>query len=230
MANVLVIGDVHEPASHPKYLRFCKDLRDEWECDKVVFIGDVADWQAISFHAKHPGLPNTGDEFKLIKKKVKPWYDAFPDAKIMIGNHDDRPFRLGRSVNIADELIKDQNTLWGTPKWEWIYETVIDDVYYFHGTGHGGLYPSINKAKSIGMSVVMGHCHSVCGIWWTASPIKRFFGMNVGCGIDINKMQFEYGINHIRRPILAAGVVLGGIPYLEVMPCGPGEKYHKRGE
>jgi len=227
MSNVLIPGDLHIPAHHPKYLQFCKDLYDEWNCDKVVMVGDIPDWQAISAHDKHPDLPSAGDEYELIQKKIKPWYDAFPNATVMIGNHDDRPFRLGRTVNLSDRLIKDQNTLWKTPKWKWLYETIIDGVYYFHGTGHGGLYPSINKAKSLGMSVVMGHCHYAAGIWWTASPVQRFFGMNVGCGIDIDKLQFLYGINHIRRPILAAGVVLDGIPYLEIMPCGKNERYYK---
>lgn len=227
MANVLVIGDIHEPAAHPKYLRFCQDLQEEWECDRVIMIGDIMDWEAISFHSKNPHLPSAGDEYKLTRRQVQKWYKAFPDAEIMIGNHDDRPFRLGRTVNIPDELIKDQNTLWQTPKWRWMYEKVFESVYYFHGTGHGGLYPAINKAKSIGMSVVMGHCHSVAGYQWTASPIKRFFGMSTGCGIDIDKMQFEYGKNHIRRPILGAGLVLDGKPYHEIMPCGKGERYYK---
>lgn len=226
--NILAIGDIHEPASHPRYLQFCKDLQDEWQCDKVIMMGDIMDWEAISFHAKHPSLPSAGDEYKLTREKVQLWYDAFPNAEIMIGNHDDRPFRLGRTVNIPDELIKDQNTLWQTPRWKWKYETVLDGVYYFHGNKHGGLYPAINKARSMGMSVVMGHVHVAAGVWWSASPLKRFFGMNIGCGIDIDKMQFEYGKNHIRRPILGAGVILDGIPYHEIMPVGPGEKYHKR--
>jgi len=225
--KILVIGDLHIPAQHPKYLQFCQDLYDEWQCDKVISIGDVVDWQAISVHDKHPDLPNTGEEYELIQAAIKPWYDSFPDAIVTTGNHDSRPFRLGRTVNLSDRLIKDQNTLWKTPRWKWVPEIVVDGVYYHHGMGASGQYPAFNKAKSMGMSVVSGHVHASAGIWWSASPLTRFFGMNVGCGIDIHKLQFEYGINYNRRPILAAGVVIKGTPYLEIMPCGKEEEYHK---
>jgi len=227
MNRILVIGDLHEPATHPKYLQFCKDLYDEWRCNKVIMIGDAVDWQAISVHDKHPDLPSAGKEYELIQEAIKPWYEAFPHAVITEGNHDLRPFRLGKTVNLSDRLIKDQNTLWNTPKWTWIPEIVVDEVYYYHGMGVSSLYPAFNKARSMGMSVVSGHVHSAAGVWWAASPRGRFFGMNVGCGVDIDKLQFEYGIYHIRRPILAAGIVLGSIPYLEIMPCAQGEKYYK---
>jgi hypothetical protein len=78
------------------------------------------------------------------------------------------------------------------------------------------------------MSVVMGHFHSRAGVVWKANPLRRIFGMDVGCGIDIKAFQFVYGKHTQERPILAAGVVIDGIPYHEVMPCGEGEKYDKR--
>jgi len=41
MTRVLVIGDVHEPASHPAYLSFCQHLAEKWDTQRVVFIGDI---------------------------------------------------------------------------------------------------------------------------------------------------------------------------------------------
>ena len=108
-----------------------------------------------------------------------------------------------------------------------MHELIIDNVYYHHGTGSGGLYPALNKAKNMGMSVISGHTHASSGIWWLASPRHRFFGMNVGCGIDVDQLAFDYGRNHVRKPILSAGIVLDGIPYLEIMPCSKGERYYK---
>ena len=52
MARVLAIGDLHEPATHPGYLDFCLDLYEVWDCDTVVFLGDIVDHHNISFHAK----------------------------------------------------------------------------------------------------------------------------------------------------------------------------------
>ena len=41
--TVLAVGDIHAPVDHPKYLKFCKDLYDEYDCNEVVLIGDVVD-------------------------------------------------------------------------------------------------------------------------------------------------------------------------------------------
>ena len=71
MSKKLLIGDIHEPVSHPGYLPFCQDLSDQWDCDSVTFMGDVADYQAISFHANHPQCPGADDDFILAKQKIQ---------------------------------------------------------------------------------------------------------------------------------------------------------------
>lgn len=228
MARVLVIGDIHCPAHHPGYLQFCKDLHREWRCNTVVFIGDVVDLQAISFHAHNPNCPGPADEYILAKRQIQQWYRAFPKAKVCIGNHDERVIRLAESVNIPSRFLRDYADIWQTPGWNWKYEHIVDGVYYFHGTAQGGTHPAWNAAGKMLMSVVMGHCHSRSGVKWRANPLTRVFSVDVGCGIDVDAYQFAYG-RHIKdRPILSASVILDGIPYHEVMPCGKGEKYHKR--
>lgn len=227
MAKILVIGDIHEPVSHPGYLDFCKDLYDEWRCNTVVFIGDVVDWHGISFHAAHPECPGPDDEFELAHVAVQKWYKAFPKASICIGNHDERIIRLAESVNIPSRFIRSYAEIWDTPKWTWDWDFIIDDVFYFHGTGNGGVHAAFNAMKKRLMSVVMGHCHSVAGIKWLVNPQKRIFGMDVGTGIDVRAMQFAYGRHMIQKPILSAGIVLDGTPYHEMMPCSHGEKYDR---
>ncbi|GAF88565.1 unnamed protein product [marine sediment metagenome] len=227
MARVLVVADVHEPVSHPGYLDFCKDLRREWGCDTTVFIGDVVDFQAISFHAAHPECPGPADEHKLAHQKIAKWCKAFPEATVTIGNHDERVIRLAESVNIPRKFLREYADIWDTPKWTWTADTIIDDVYYFHGTGAGGIHPAFNAAKNRLMSAVMGHCHSTAGVKWIASPQRRVFGMDVGTGIDVAAWNFAYGQHCPKRPILSAGVVLDGVPYHEIMPVGRGERYSK---
>ncbi|GAF71543.1 unnamed protein product, partial [marine sediment metagenome] len=101
-----------------------------------------------------------------------------------------------------------------------------DNVCYFHGTGFSGIHPAWNALNGKLMSVVMGHCHSRAGIKWLATPTQRIFGMDVGTGIDSKAWQFVYGKHLKFRPILSCGVVINGMPYLEVMPCAKGEKYN----
>ena len=166
MSRVLTIGDIHEPVSHPGYLQFCQDLYYEWNCDTVVWIGDVSDFQAISFHAANPMCPGPDDEYTLAKQKIQKWYKAFEHAKkkkICIGNHDERVIRLAESVNIPSKFLRDYKEIWKTPKWEWDHEHIIDGVYYFHGTAMGGVHPAWNAAAKMLMPVVMGHLHSRSG-------------------------------------------------------------------
>lgn len=227
MARVLVIGDIHCPVAHPGYLAFCRDLRDQNKCDRVVFIGDVVDHHAISFHTHHPDAPGPKDEHELASYHIARWARVFPSATVCVGNHDARVIRLAESVNIPSKFLRDYSEIWKTPKWDWKDDFTTDDVYYFHGTGSGGLHPSFNSMCKLLMSVVQGHIHSAGGIKWRANPTRRIFGMDTGCGIDDRAYAFAYGAAQKIRSILSAGVVIDGIPQHVIMPCGPGEKYHR---
>lgn len=224
--RVLVIGDLHLPAERKGYLEFCLDLYEMWDCNRVVFIGDVVDWHAISFWAKRPECPGPADEYRLARDKVQRWADAFPKALVCIGNHDERPRRLARSVSIPDFMVRDYADLWPAPGWVWDWRFSIDGVSYRHGTGAGGIHPSWTLMSKVHQSCVIGHCHSRSGIKWTCNENMRMFGMDVGCGIDEKAFQFIYGRDIVERPFLSAGVVIDGVPYHEPMPCGRGERYH----
>lgn len=225
--RILACGDPHEPVSHPGYLTFCQDLYEQWNCDSVVIMGDIADQSAISFHANNPNCPGPKDEYELTWQAMQKWYSAFPDAKVCIGNHDERVMRLAESVNIPAKYLRDFNEVWGTASWDWAYDHTIDGVYYYHGTGTSGLYPAANAMKKMLMSVVMGHNHARAGIYNMANPNQRIFGLDTGCGIDIRAWQFAYGKHMKARPILGAGIILDGSEaHSEIMPMGKGEKYH----
>ena len=143
MSRVLFVPDLHEPVAHPAALEFCKDLYDAWDCNKVIFIGDVVDHHAISFHAHHPQCPGPDDEYELAYNKIQKWVEAFPKAEVMIGNHDARVLRLAETVNIPARYLRDYKEIWDTPKWEWKYETELDGAYVFHGTD----VHSLSKSK-----------------------------------------------------------------------------------
>ena len=227
MSNVLVVGDIHEPVSRRGYLKFCKDIYREWDCDRIVFIGDIVDWSAISFHVHNPQAPGPHDEYLLALAKIQKWYKAFPKAEVMIGNHDARPRRVAEANSIPAKFIRNYADIWKTPNWDWKPSTVIDDVFYCHGHGKGGgNTPAWNLSKKMGMSVCIGHFHSKGGVNWSANPLRRWFGMDVGTGIDDEAYAFAYAKEQVTRSILSCGVVLSGVPYHEIMPVGKGEAYH----
>jgi len=224
--NKLVIGDLHLPASRKGYLSFCLDLCEQWNCTEVIFIGDVIDHHAISFHARHPEMPGPKDEYELTLHCVEEWHEAFPKAYVCRGNHDDRIMRLAESVGIPETFLRPLSELYQTPGWVWDWDFVIDDIYFFHGEGCSGVHPAFNAAKKMLMSTVMGHVHAAAGVKWLSNPKKRIFSMDVSTGIDDKQMAFAYGKHAKQRSMLGAGVIVDGIPYYEPMPAGKGEKYH----
>ena len=107
MSKVLCIGDVHEPVCRPGYLNFCKKIHKKYNCNQVVFMGDVVDWHAISFHVHHPECPGPPDEYRMAYKGIQKWRKVFPKAKVCIGNHDERIIRLAESVDIPAKFLRD---------------------------------------------------------------------------------------------------------------------------
>lgn len=227
MSKVLVVGDVHAPVTHPAYLTFCRDIADQWGCNRIHFIGDVVDWHTISFHARHPEAPGATDEYERALYCVQEWYEAFPKATVSIGNHDARVVRLAESVNIPAFLVRDYAEIWQTPKWTWEYETIIDDIYLTHGTGRRGVHPAYHAMQGMGMSVVMGHIHTAGGVKFAANPRRLLFGMDTGCGIDDRAAAMAYGVHLPKKSIIGCGVLIDGYPYYEPMPMGKGQPYHR---
>ena len=82
MTRVLVIGDVHEPASHPGYLSFCQHLAEKWDTEQVIFIGDILDMHTVSFHAREPDALGSEDEAEQTRRLVSRWHEAFPSSTV----------------------------------------------------------------------------------------------------------------------------------------------------
>ena len=107
-------------------------------------------------------------------------------------------------------------------------EHVIDGVLYRHGTGSSGKDAAFNLAVSMRRSVVIGHTHTFAGAKYHANDNDRVFGLNVGCGIDIDEYAFAYGQFHPNRPMLGCGIIIDGtFAAFEPMPCGKKERYYK---
>jgi hypothetical protein len=228
MSRVLAIGDIHAPFTRRGYRRFCKEVYDKYRCNKVIIMGDIADFHVISFHMQDANAEGALREFKQARKEIRNWNKIFPKALVCLGNHDLRPYRLAQSVNIPETFFLKFNDLWGIKGWKWDFEHLVDDVRYLHGEGTRALHPAFNMMRKTAISTVLGHAHSRAGIKWMVNPLSRLFGMDVGCGIDDDKYAFRYARNNIEKSIMACGVVINGHPYHEMMPISKGEKYSRK--
>jgi len=210
--NVLVIGDLHEPFCLDNYLSHCIETYTKYNCDEVVFIGDIIDNHASSYHETDPDGHSAGQELKMAIQRIKEWYKAFPKATVIIGNHDRLIMRKAYSSGLSKLWIKDYAEVLGTPGWNFTESIEIDDVLYIHGEG-GTARARVRRDLQ---SIVQGHLHSQAYIDWCVGAKFKLFGMQVGCGIDHKSYAMAYG-KEGPKPAIACGVVLQGEVPINIM-------------
>ena len=116
--NILIIGDLHAPFTLPKYLDFCKEQQKKYNCGKVIFIGDIIDNHYSSYHESDPDGMSAGDELDKAIQDIQAYYDAFPKATVIIGNHDRLVYRKAFSGGVSKRWVKEYKDVLKVPNWE----------------------------------------------------------------------------------------------------------------
>ena len=202
--RILVIGDIHAPFTLDGYLEFCEDMYARYNCNQVIFIGDIIDNHYASFHATDPDGMGGGDELDVAIEHVKMWSESFPVADVCIGNHDRIIMRKAFDSQIPSRWIKSYNEVLGT-NWNWVEHVVYDDVQYIHGEGG----TASTKSKNDMMSTVQGHIHTQAYVEWSVGKMFKIFGLQVGYGIDSKSYAAAYAKN-FKKQAIGCGVVIGG--------------------
>lgn len=213
--RILVIGDLHEPFCLKGYREFCEEMYARWNCNQVVFIGDIIDNHYASYHETDPNGLSGIDELKRAIKRVQYWSRSFPKADVCIGNHDRIIMRKAFSSAIPREWIKSYNEVLGTD-WNWVERVVYDGVQYVHGEGG----TARTKAKNDMQSTVQGHIHTQAYTEFMVGRNFRIFGTQVGCGIDWESYAAAYAKN-FKKQAIGCAVILGGHTAINcMMPLG----------
>ncbi len=221
--RTLVVPDLHLPGMLPDYPDFLREIYKKWKCNKVIFLGDIFNFGALSFHMKRTSDLNIEAEIESSKKDIKRLSKMFPVAELLVGNHCDLPGRQCDVVGIPRVMLRGFNDFWDMPAtWKWyprFHKRIIDGVIYQHGDqGKGGAHPALANAKAEFRSVVQGHFHTAFGIWFHANERDLIFGMQAGTGCDHSHPMFDYSRQFTQKPIVGCGVVIEGTsPYVERM-------------
>lgn len=212
--RILVVGDLHEPFCLDAYLEHCIYVYSKYNCNRVVFIGDVIDNHYSSYHEVDPDGLGGGDELDLAVKRLSRWVKAFPVADIMIGNHDRIIARKAFSSGIPKKWIKEYKEVLNAPEWNFTESIIIDNVLYQHGEGG----TARSKMRKELISTVQGHLHTQGYIDFQVGRNYKIFGAQIGCGIDKDAYAMAYGKN-FGKPFISCLVVLnsGTLPILEPM-------------
>ena len=209
--RILVIGDLHCPFDLDGYFEFCKETYARFNCNQVIFIGDIIDNHYSSFHESDPDGHGGGEELDRAINSVRWWRDAFPVADVIIGNHDRIIMRKAFSGAIPSRWVKSYNEVLGT-EWNWVERIVYDNVQFVHGEGG----TARTKAKNDMQSTVQGHIHTQAYVEWMVGRNFKVFGMQVGCGLDGTSYSAAYAKN-FKKQAIGCGVVIGGHTAVNVM-------------
>lgn len=201
--NILVIGDLHLPFELKNYLAFCKQVYVDYNCNKVVFIGDIIDNHFSSYwEVSADGMGGLA-ELELAIEKLKEWYKEFPIADVIIGNHDRIIMRKAQTSSVPSKWIKDYKDVLEVPNWNFTERVVYNNVQYIHGESG----TAIKKAKDDMFCTVQGHLHTEAYTQWAVGANFKIFGTAVGCGIDHTSYAMGYAKN-FKKPAIGCAVVL----------------------
>lgn len=211
-SRILVVGDLHAPFTREGYLEFCQEIYRKYDCNKIIFIGDLIDNHFSSFHDTDPDGHGAAEELRLAKQQIQNWYKAFPKASVCIGNHDLIPVRKAFNAGLSKLWIKPISEVLDTPNWVYEEEFYINEVLYTHGTAR-----KANKRMHADLiSVVQGHYHSESYVEYSVGKFKKMFAMQIGCGVDDKSYAMAYS-KHFDKMHINCGVILenGTLPILE---------------
>jgi len=204
-SRVLVVGDLHAPFDLESYFDHCVEVYERYNCNQVVFIGDVIDNHYSSYHETDADGMGGGQELQLAIDRLARWYHRFPDAHVTVGNHDRIIIRKAQSGGVPKQWVKEYSEVLNTPNWKFVTSVEIDDVLYIHGEAG----TAKTKARADMRSTVQGHLHTQAYTEYFVGANSRVFGCQVGCGIDAKSYAMAY-MKVGKKPAIGCAVVLGG--------------------
>ena len=228
--SVLIISDTHFPYAHPDTIPFLAVIKKQMKPDLTISIGDEVDGHAISFHDTlvDTEIFNASKELERAIEDIQDVSKIFPTMDVLESNHGSLIYRRLRSEGIPLEYLKPLQELYGV-KWLWHEELILKTkrgpVYLCHGkTGAIG-----KLCKEVGMSSIQGHFHGKFAVNYFHTPTTDRFDMFVGCLIDYKSRAFDYGKNHLPKPILGCGFIdKDGVPSLIKMKLNGRGRWTKK--
>jgi len=216
-ARILCVSDLHFPYCHIDTLKFLKALKEKYDPDIVVLLGDELDYHAYSFHASDPDLDSAGQEFVKSLGYMDSLYDILEGLRVEVceSNHGSMTYRKAKVNGTPRQLLKTyKEALCAPRRWNWHRDLVLrmsngQDIFFCHGFRRNAL----SESQRIGMNFVQGHHHTQADIrYWAGPDYVQKFGMTVGCMIDDYSLAYDYNKINSLRPVISHAIIEEGVP------------------
>ena len=213
--RILVISDLHAPYQHPDAIKFLTAIKDKYNPDRVISIGDEVDFHAMSFHPSDHSLYSAGDELKAARDVIWQIEELYPKVTVIESNHGSMAYRKAKVAGIPKEMLRPYKTVLDVKNWNWVdhlIETLPNKqpCYFVHGKTANTRTLFTNQM----MSSVQGHFHEKFEIVYAGNGERLNFGMTVGCLIDDESMAFQYNKVFVKRPVIGLGMIIDSQPKL----------------
>lgn len=213
--RLLAIGDLHTPRQHPDALEFLAAVKQEFDPDCVVQVGDETDFHGLSFHDRDPDLPGPSDELRLARLAMDALASLFPIMTVIESNHGSLLYRKALASGIPSEMLKGYNdVLQVGAGWRWVTTHTVDTKSGPVHLEHGQKTTARTMSRRLGMSCIQGHRHSESYAEWWDNSIRPAFAAQTGCLIANNDRGFWYNRQYREHPVMSSVVVVDGEPYV----------------
>ena len=203
--RILVIGDLHCPFDLDEYFDFCKETYEKWNCNQTILIGDVIDNHYSSYHETDADGYSGGEELELAIGRLQRYFNEFPVADVILGNHDRLVMRKAQTSSIPSKWIKSYKEVLEVPTWNFTERIEYDGVQYIHGEAG----TARTKSRADMQSTVQGHLHTQAYTEYTVGRNFKIFSVQTGCGIDFSSYAMAYA-KAGKKPAIGCAVILGG--------------------
>ena len=213
--TILCISDLHAPYEHIDTIKFLTAIKEKYNPDRVISIGDEVDFHAMSFHPSDASLYSAGDELKKAREVIWQIEELFPKVTVIESNHGSLAYRKAKVAGIPKEILRPYKEILDVKNWNWVphLEIILPNkqpCFFVHGLSANTRTLMTSKM----MSAVQGHYHEKFEIVYQGNGERLNFGMTVGCLIDDNSMAFHYNKVFAKRPIIGLGMIIDSQPKL----------------
>jgi len=214
-SRVLVISDLHCPYQHPDAVRFLTAIKEKYNPDRIINIGDEVDNHAMSFHPSDASLYSAGDELKAAREVIWQIEALYPKVDVMESNHGSLAYRKAMVAGIPKEVLRPYKSVLDVKHWKWHPELEITlsdkQPCFFH---HGKSANSFLALRDIGMNFVQGHFHEKYNIHYHGTGERLKWVIATGCLVDDHSLAMAYNNVNLKRPIIGCSIIIDGQPHL----------------
>jgi len=214
-SRILCISDLHCPYQHKDAIKFLAAIKDKYNPDTVISIGDEVDFHAMSFHASDSSLYSAGDELKKAREVIWEIEKLYPKIDVVESNHGSMAYRKALVAGIPKEILRPYKSVLDVKHWKWHPNLTITlpngQKCFFH---HGKSANSMTYLKDTGMNCVQGHFHEKYNIQYHGCDSRLIWVISTGCLIDDSSMAFAYNNVNLKRPIIGCSIILDSYPHL----------------